>query len=660
MPAAQGASASYAPPMSQGAYISYPQSPTFGDREILPPGQNRQTMQVPLLAQRQGSPGPLLQRRTQFGTMQKQRSQTYLITSPRGTNSGECGAKAYSGSSLTAVANDPHGPVASMNVTTSRKERSTDATACVSARTTAPQTSASCVDGVTNDKLFPGNEVAVGAFRFQYAEALGRGSSGEVWSGTPVSSQAGGCQEVALKEIYCRSNTELEQALFEADLLERLSGPEMLIPKLIAHQVDWPADNGGCNQVLAGEGVCARVRIVMTRAPGEPLDRFLSRPPQFKQSSWRAVRRGCALSSQLIRQLGPTLHATSKHVWHRDVNPRNVMLSDALDGGALVHSSDPEETGQRASFCLIDFGLATRSSSWESNWLTADVAGDCRYWAASSYFMSFYGPEGISSNKDFCNQYQKRLDIVGLGLTALELLCSNVLASRQSWCSDGLGDCWRSLCLAWEKYNQEVTGWHTQIYQAFKSGEDAVPMYIRLAEERVVERVAQHHAQLGELLRSCAQINEKASKHDLLTVLAEMIDERSRMELPDMVDAVGMFVALPGTTHTAQPISCAEGPARCHSGIMVPRPVLSSNAGRNSSSPDLHAQLHKSTVSAGSEPHISMRRARHATACVVNAPAPVTDENARAVDLQKQWQSSCAPKQVHEGQQEACPRLAGA
>lgn len=153
--------------------------------------------------------------------------------------------------------------------------------------------------------------------------------------------------------------------------------------------------------------------------------------------------------------------------------------------------------------------------------------------------MSFYGPEETITYPDFCNQYKTRLDIVGLGLTALELLCATALSSRDSWGPQGLRGSWRRLFLAWEKHREEVTRWHTMIYRVFSAGGDIGPLYQQLAQERVVDRVAEHIVKIRTLLRTCISRTEDHKIQSLLGVLADMIDEKSTVGLLESVEALG-------------------------------------------------------------------------------------------------------------------------
>jgi len=376
-----------------------------------------------------------------------------------------------------------------------------------------------------------GVEVAIGSHRFRCLKVLGRGSFSEVWCAEALGRQ----DRVALKDVTCRSQGDLQQALLEVSLLERFQGPAtvlpgqeaplMRIPRYLAHSVD-PSRGSW------------RVRVAMIRVPGEPLDAFLQRPQQPSQDGPALIRRGCAMAVQVLRQLGPTIDMLSQHAWHRDVNSRNVLIGDALDGGELQVRQDPEETASRASFWLIDFGLAVDATTWPSAWASADVAGDCRYWPPSSFVMSFYGADHMAQHPELCNQYKSRLDIVGLGITALEVLCTPAQSASGAWGETPVPNCWRRLLLDWEKYREDVTRWHLQIFQVFSSGGDIGPLYQQLAQEHVVDKVSAHFVKIRSQLRACASRIEEPRTKNLLGMLAEMIDERSNVSMQEVLNSL--------------------------------------------------------------------------------------------------------------------------
>merc|ERR1719356_206318 len=198
----------------------------------------------------------------------------------------------------------------------------------------------------------------------------------------------------------------------------------------------------------------------MSCLPGEQLELWLhgtsdSACASAATTPWTShLRQGCAMADLLIRQLGPTLEMLAPLAWHRDVNSHNVLVSDVpghlgVDDGVSV-----------ASFWLCDLGLAVASESWVSDpappgtggaeqgaWRVTDIGGDCRYWPASSWMVHCYGADYLASRQDFCRQYQTRLDVHGLGITAIEVICAVALAARGAGAAagaDGPGgeECW--------------------------------------------------------------------------------------------------------------------------------------------------------------------------------------------------------------------------
>lgn len=403
------------------------------------------------------------------------------------------------------------------------------------------------------DVYAPGVEVVIGNHRLRCSHVLGRGSFSEVWSGEEVGAQDR--LEVALKDIKCNNQSDLQQAIFEANMLLGFAtcahgssqAPQVRIPRYLSHRVDNRQD-------------AWRVRMAMTRVPGEPLDAFLKRTPPAGQDVQSAVRRGCMLAMQLIRQLAPTLERISHKAFHRDVNAHNVLLSETVSGGRYSNSADPEEAMSNASFWLIDFGLAVDSSTWNTVWREADIGGDCRYWPQSSWFVSFWGADEMAQHKDLCSQYKSRLDVFGLGITALEVLCTVALdGSNAAGChpelggaADGLRGSWRRLLNAWTKYWTDVTRWHTMIYRVFSLGGDVGPLYQELAKESVVDKVRSRMATIRQCLRACVHRTEDPRIQSLLNVLAEMLDEGSSFGLREAMQALCGHESTPSAAQLLQ------------------------------------------------------------------------------------------------------------
>jgi len=435
------------------------------------------------------------------------------------------------------------------------------------------------------EKCQEGSSVQIGTFKFQCHGMLGRGSFSEVYAATAHSDGT----EAAIKDITCKSQEELQQALFEAHLLSGLSADSrkqaaaaassrLKIPLYLSHQVD---------QSKAGEW---HVRMAMTRVPGEALDTFLKRAGPGKTATTNQLRCALSLAAQLILQIGPTLERVSEHAWHRDVNSHNVLICDETTAGSLSRSQDSQKLLDNANFCLIDFGLAVEVKTWPSCWKTADIGGDCRYWPPSSWLMSFYGAEAMKGRADLCRQYQTRLDIYGLAVTALELLGIEVLGVDKQADVEDLPQEWKDLFRSWTSFWSDVTRWHSQVYEVFSRGGDITPLYTRLAQESVVEKVLAHAQAVREDLRACAKDAETALGHrELLCVLAEMLDEGSQVALQDMILAVqptqrpkvappkiGATVPLAAPPRAKGHSLQAQPPAvRSHSSKPVPTPLVS-------------------------------------------------------------------------------------
>lgn len=358
-----------------------------------------------------------------------------------------------------------------------------------------------------------GVELTLGDYRVRIVEALGRGSYSVVWQGELLS---GG--EVAVKDVLCKSSELLRQSLFEVQLLQALERlPKMRLPRCLAYKVD-----------VSEEGW--HVRTAMERLPGEQLDDWL----RSMTGGWLdCLHRGCALASRLVQQLGPTLHHLAGIAWHRDVNSHNVLISDVAR-----HALDPTVAPDRAMFWLVDLGLAVDSRAWvhaNGNWRRTDISGDCRYWPVSSWIMHLYGADYLASCPDFCRQYQTRLDVHGLGITGVELLCASALALRPSGTLTAEEQRWSNLLDAWKRYRATVDAWWAEIYSVFSVGGDFTPVHAWLLQEGAAEQVISLMAELRAALRACIQ---PGSQGCVLHVLAELIDERSSLEL---VDAAGLL-----------------------------------------------------------------------------------------------------------------------
>lgn len=385
-------------------------------------------------------------------------------------------------------------------------------------------------------------EVEVGKYSLRCIDILGSGSYSVVWRAEVVgvrtddgsTDSIGAEAEVALKDVHCSSQVALQQTLFEVQLLMAIesqiwkehsqSGTTVRLPKCLAHSVESTQD-GWC------------VRTVMTILPGEQLDQWLRREadvaasinPRQAGTAWAShLGRGCAVARELVLQLAPTLERLAPMAWHRDVNSHNVLVS-----------------GAGSTFWICDLGLAADARAWPSEgegpegatgaWRVTDIGGDCRYWPPSCWMVHCHGTEYLESKPAFCKQYQWRLDLHGLGITAIEVLCSTGLAA---YIPDGaqpperpeLDGPWAVLLSAWQRYRDTVGDWWERIYAVFCEGEDLRPVHTWLTQQQVAEKTMSLLADLHAALEECAAITDESTAR-LLRVLRDLTSEKSDLTL---------------------------------------------------------------------------------------------------------------------------------
>jgi len=411
--------------------------------------------------------------------------------------------------------------------------------------------------------LEPGVEVEVGSHRFRIIDVLGSGSYSTVWcakllegqtkagsNGEPIEDQ-----EVALKDVECRTHAALRQALFEVQLLLGLErkvllhddGPKrsaLRLPRCMTYKVH-PGGRGWS------------VRTAMTRLPGEQLDAWLGRTAKAAASGcsssggdglptgqtlapWTShLQRGCAMASQLICQLGPTLDYLSTMAWHRDVNSHNIMV--AHEAGGRLCSTD---TGMQASFWLCDLGLAVDSQSWSDRgagpaedvggaWRVTDIGGDCRYWPPGAWMLHCYGADYLAERAEYCEQYRNRLDVHGLGITAIEVLCGAALAAYREDPAGGPNSAvWSQLMDAWQDYRDTVGTWWEYIYSVFSEGGDFGPVHNYFTQNAVPDQTIRMLERLHQALCECIGVSDAATGR-LLRVLVELTHYASTMDLQE-------------------------------------------------------------------------------------------------------------------------------
>ncbi|CAE7601834.1 unnamed protein product, partial [Symbiodinium sp. CCMP2592] len=335
-------------------------------------------------------------------------------------------------------------------------------------------------------ELSPGIVVRIGTSTCEITEALGMGSFGVVWA---AKCNKEPCQEVAVKEMICRSSADFQRAEYEIALLKELSAivPScpLRIPSYVASDSKPLADG------------TTRVRLAMSRLPGIPLDTYVAEPPEVENR----LRTAVAFARALVEQLAPTMASLSSVAYHRDVNAHNILV-DVDAAGIPTHS-------------LVDFGLAVNASTWmdpspknpggKSEWEFLDVGGDCRYWPVSAWRQFEAGCRALSEAPALCAEYQTHLDLQGLGLTVLQVLVAMLpeegLVLREL----------RTLQDAWTQYWDDATEFWSALLNTFRHGGDWSVLkqeFVARGVHRIMaQRLKKLHDALNTALSAAAAAN---------------------------------------------------------------------------------------------------------------------------------------------------------
>jgi len=332
---------------------------------------------------------------------------------------------------------------------------------------------------------------------------LGMGSFGAVWE----AEQSGGGPALALKEILCPSQVDLLNAVFEGNLLESFKTKD---PGKLNVASMLPVLVGLDMTPLATD--LFRVRLAMTRLPGQPLDTWLrlkqdeAQLQNFSSASLRiqGVGEACRFARELLLQLAP---AFEEHIaalaYHRDVNAHNILI-------------DMSE-GPKPKYGLVDFGLAVDVQSWRgdpeeggqerpapsrntrvgqdgaTSWHHLDVGGDCRYWPVSAWVQFLLGWTELDCNPMLRSEYRTRLDMHSLGLTALQVLVETMPPDITLPAAHSAGEVIseiHKLRSAWERYWAMVTPLHSRLMETFHNGGDWDVLKAHCLDSNVHEVIA--------------------------------------------------------------------------------------------------------------------------------------------------------------------------
>jgi len=393
-------------------------------------------------------------------------------------------------------------------------------------------------------KLEPGACMQIGDCKLQISSAIGEGTFGVVWG-----ARCRRGNKVAVKEICCRSQAAVDEAIKEGQILHALECTGASTTGRVPSFVACRTDNTGPSEW--------RYRLVMTHIAGDSLNRFLDR--RASSASWASkppkqrFMEACNYTRELLAQLAPTFARISTVAYHRDVNPRNILV-DEKDGNIC--------------YGLIDFGLAVDTARWRlgaeltnvgdtvmGSWQILGVGGDCRYWPVSAWLMLEQGPKALVARPQLCVEYKTQLDLHALGITALQVLADLCLprdtATEHQSCADDqdvLPEQLSTLLSAWRKYWDHAVRYWTRLFGAYRKGEQ----HRRdLAVVKAVYRAAEVHRQIGEDLRALRVALREACE--------AVVDEDG--VLPD--EGVSLAPAQPLFSALLAMISSGEDSARC-------------------------------------------------------------------------------------------------
>ncbi|CAD7955994.1 unnamed protein product [Amoebophrya sp. A120] len=190
-----------------------------------------------------------------------------------------------------------------------------------------------------SDSLAEGNVIEIlgrggRSETYRVLRPLGKGSFGCVWQIKRALDTGPSGRDFALKEIRCIGEKAYRQAQFEVELMRQLGKKSVRAPLCEEYEV---------RQVKRDEW---RIRVVMSRLPGEPLDSWIERARGSERLSprrgrfWRDFAESSRLAYRLLAQLAPTFEQVEQKALHRDVNSHNILISSCTAATTSMSSSN--------------------------------------------------------------------------------------------------------------------------------------------------------------------------------------------------------------------------------------------------------------------------------------------------------------------------------
>lgn len=396
-------------------------------------------------------------------------------------------------------------------------------------------------EAANSPALAAGAAVRIGGQRFRVGVPLGEGSFGAVWA-----AEGEDGNEVAVKEILCRSEAELARAELEGQLLRLLAGDTSgegcdVDRRARAHSGRAaPLAVARCLPTLAASEVAASgpsswcVRLAMSRVPGAPLEQFLEHRRRGAAGSepGHHFAEACRYAGELLVQLAPALEHISSRVYHRDVTPRNILIDESGEGGPR--------------FGLVDFGLAVDATQWRSDECSGDLGGDGRYWPASAWLVFGHGKQELAAHPPLRHEYRSCLDVHALGLTALRCLMELAPAlpeqgsapeGKEAPCLGAALPKLRAVRTAWQRYWSDARRFWQPVYDAFREGGDFEALKAAYARAGVHRIISADLCSLRAALLEARYACESAPRGSGLAGMPAFFDALLLMVRPGLVQA---------------------------------------------------------------------------------------------------------------------------
>eukprot|EP00441_Pelagodinium_beii_P024386 CAMPEP_0197657636 /NCGR_PEP_ID=MMETSP1338-20131121/44749_1 /TAXON_ID=43686 ORGANISM="Pelagodinium beii, Strain RCC1491" /NCGR_SAMPLE_ID=MMETSP1338 /ASSEMBLY_ACC=CAM_ASM_000754 /LENGTH=487 /DNA_ID=CAMNT_0043234051 /DNA_START=52 /DNA_END=1515 /DNA_ORIENTATION=+ len=405
-----------------------------------------------------------------------------------------------------------------------------------------PETMRSQVTGSASGptKLAPGLLVKVNELSLEINELLGKGSFGTVWLATPAPISS--MPRIALKELVCTTQDEVERAILEGHYLRKMSADTSKaaagrVPELWAIEVER---NEAEQSWL--------VRTAMTRLPGQALERKLTDtcPPEG-QDIRRCFAEACCYAGQLLAQLAPALEAISECVYHRDVTTRNILVA---------------EEGLSLTFGLVDFGLAVDAAQWRSGAYTSDLGGDGRYWPVSAWFAFEHGAKALDRHPALQQEYRTCIDVYGLGMSALRCLLELLPAlpedlQLEAMPSHALKKL-KALQDIWAEHWADMRRFWQPVYEIFLAGGCFDLLREEYREVGVHQKVSENLAVLRVAVREARQACQNAAPESGLAGMPALFDALLLMIQPaePLFEVDDQSAARGSSFHLHSPVTC--------------------------------------------------------------------------------------------------------